>query len=108
MSVSIRTMTPAGRCSGAIVLSSHGGGIARRRDDLYLGREQLALLRGQPAVEQADRLVVADEAQRVDQADRAEEVALVGDAVEGGVTVSGPLETYSGSARGALTRLRSA
>ena len=78
MSASIRTITSAGWRSGAIVFASQGGDAGGRLDEADLGAEQLALLGGEPEVEQVDRLVVALQAQRVDHRDRAEEVAGVG------------------------------
>ena len=88
MSVSISTATSLGRRSGAWVFSSHGGAILGSRHHLHLALQQRPLVGAQPAVEQVDRLAVAEQAQRVDEPDRAEEVALVGDAVEGGVRLT--------------------
>ena len=86
----------------------------RRRHQLHLRCQQLALLVVEPAVEQEDRLAVADQPQRVDEPDSAEEVALVGDAVERGAhrgprsrAASGSRTCHRNRSR-RLTRLRSA
>jgi hypothetical protein len=59
--------------------------LVRGWDELDVRRQKLELVAFQSAVEQVDRFAVAQQPQRVDQADRAEEVAGVGDAVESGV-----------------------
>ena len=58
-------------------------GVGGAPDQRRLGLQKRALSRAQPAVEDEDGLGMADQAKRVDQRDRAEEVRLAGDAVEG-------------------------